>query len=178
MSVGDVDDLMSLASDANAVSGGALTPLLQQAQFLGIAGQIGGKGTIPASSSRLSEDLSWTNFHLPMFFGNNTDSPVTVASRRNSRRQDKETEGLSEENKCKKVQDSASDLRGTMSALVIALGSAFSSRVFGHVKINLDQPDDELIAAGRQTWLQLLGFSSLASEVCVCVCVWVCVCTW
>lgn len=50
---------------AAGAAGGALTPLIMQAQFLGIAGQIGGKNTLPTSATGLSGGLSWTNFHLP-----------------------------------------------------------------------------------------------------------------
>jgi len=38
-------------------AGGALTPLIAQAQFMGIAGQIGGKGALPASASGLSSGI-------------------------------------------------------------------------------------------------------------------------
>jgi hypothetical protein len=84
----DLKDARSLAQGIDlqevGVTGGALVPLIQQAGYLGIIGQIGGRGSVPAVTSRLSEGLSWTNFHLPRLFSSYpTDSAPAVRLQHN-----------------------------------------------------------------------------------------------
>jgi len=147
---------------------GALTPLLLQAQFLGISGQIGGKGGLPSSASRLSEGLSWTNFHVN-FFGENSDSANVVAARRNSvaaeinrRRQGGEAGNATDVNKCKKLETSATNLRSTIVSFAVGLGTSTVTRAGTYVKGYLDQPEADIIAAGRLSFLQFFGFTSIA----------------
>ena len=147
---------------------GALTPLLLQAQFLGISGQIGGKGGLPSSASRLSEGLSWTNFHVN-FFGENSDSANVVAARRNSvaaeinrRRQGGEAGNATDVNKCKKVETSATNLRSTLVSFAVGLGTSTVTRAGTYVKGYLDQPEADIITAGRLSFLQFFGFTSIA----------------
>jgi hypothetical protein len=157
------------------VTGGALVPLIQQAGYLGIIGQIGGRGNVPAVTSRLSEGLSWTNFHLPWLFSSyTTDSAPAVQQRRNlvaSRRRHMRRMGIrlaeasiSEANKCAKVEKSASELRSTVSSVAIAVGAAFATRTRDHVQGILALPYDELIPKGRMTLMQFFGFTPLAVQ--------------
>ena len=139
-----------------------------QAQFLGISGQIGGKGGLPSSASRFSEGLSWTNFHVN-FFGENSDSANVVAARRNSvaaetnrRRQAGKEGNTAEVNKCKQVETSATNLRTTIVSFAIGLGTSTVTRAGAYVKGYLDQPEADIIKAGRLSFLQFFGFSSVA----------------
>jgi hypothetical protein len=171
-----VKDVKSLAQGIDleevGVTGGALVPLIQQAGYLGIIGQIGGRGSVPAVTLRLSEGLAWTNFHLPWLFSSyTTDSAPAVQKRRNlvaSRRRDMRRMGfrlaganISEANKCAKVEKSASELRGTVSSVAIAVGAAFATRTRDHVQGILELPYDDLIAQGKMTWMQFFGFTAL-----------------
>jgi hypothetical protein len=155
------------------VTGGALVPLIQQAGYLGIIGQISGRGSVPLVTLRLSEGLAWTNFHLRALFSSyTTDSAPAVKEQRNlvaSRRRHMRRMGLrlaganvSEANKCIKVEKSVSELKGTVSGLAIAFGGAFFLRTIAHVNGILDLPDDDLITQGRMTPMQFLGFTALA----------------
>ena len=175
MSVASLEDIQSLAEgiDMEKVgeAGGALTPLIQQAQYLGIIGQTGGKGNVPAVVTRLSEGLSWTNFHLSALFANTTDSAPAVQARRNmmaSGRRDMRRMGfrlqsgnITEADKCAKVEKSATELRSTMSTVAIAIASAFGTRIATHVRGILDLPDEDLVTQGRLTFAQFFGFTAV-----------------
>ena len=168
-------DVQSLAQGIDpevvGVTGGALVPLLQQAGNLGIIGQIGGQGSVPAVASRMSEGIAWVNFHLAALTSNTTDSAPAVQKRRNlvaSRRRHMrrmgfrlEAANISEANKCAKVETSAKNLRSTLSSAAIAIGSAFTLRTRDHVKGILDLNDDDLIAQGRLTFMQFFGLTAL-----------------
>jgi len=168
-------DLQSLAQGVDpevvGVTGGALVPLLQQAGYLGIIGQIGGQGRVPAVVSRMSEGLAWVNFHLASLFANTTDSAPAVQKRRNlvaSRRRHMRRMGfrlaganITEANKCAKVEKSATDLRSTVSSVAIAIGAAFATRTRDHVQGILELPDDDLITQGRMTFMQFFGLTAL-----------------
>jgi len=86
---------------AAGAAGGALTPLIMQAQFLGIAGQIGGKNALPTSASGLSGGLSWTNFHLPFKLYGKPDKPD---SRRKLLAHRRQAAGATAVDKCAIIQ--------------------------------------------------------------------------
>ena len=88
-------------SAAAGAAGGALTPLIMQAQFLGIAGQIGGKNALPTSASGLSGGLSWTNFHLPFKLYGKPDKPD---SRRKLLAHRRQAAGATAVDKCAIIQ--------------------------------------------------------------------------
>ena len=158
------------ASGAAGAAGGALTPLIAQAQFLGIAGQIGGKGALPASASSLSSGLGWTNFNLPFkFFGSaDTSGPGSqrrkvLAGRRLGRR---DSHGLPGIDKCKLIEQSETELGQKLLSVVIAIASAFQTRIFTRAQEIFNSDDDKLRTFGGVTIGQFLGFtwSPLATE--------------
>jgi len=151
---------------AAGAAGGALTPLIMQAQFLGIAGQIGGKNTLPTSATGLSGGLSWTNFHLPFqLYG----KPKKPGSRRKLLAHRRQATNATAVDKCAIIQQSESELGGTVIALVMGIGSAVGTRLFTRYQEIFNQDDDHLAKMGGMTISQFLGFSwtPLATEATV-----------
>lgn len=195
------------AGGAAGAAGGALTPLIAQAQFLGIVGQIGGKGALPASSSGLSDGiqthirahvnvarahthghatdswssgLGWTNFNLPFGFYESNDPRTkkrrqggggqVLAGRRISQKTGRRQNANTAPDKCKVIATSKTELGAKGTSSLIAVGSAFGTRVTARVTGIFNNDMDKLSQVGGQGVvggiLQLLGFtwSPLADE--------------
>jgi len=86
----------------------------------------------------------------------------SVAAEINRRRQGGEAGNAADVNKCKKVETSATNLRSTIVSFAVGLGTSTVTRAGTYVKGYLDQPEVDIIAAGRLSFLQFFGFTSIA----------------
>mmetsp|Transcript_18539 Transcript_18539/g.37767 ORF Transcript_18539/g.37767 Transcript_18539/m.37767 type:complete len:518 (-) Transcript_18539:224-1777(-) len=90
--------------------------MIHQAQFLAIAGRIGGPSGQPESSQALSEGMGWANYHLFELHGSSEDG---------GRRRELETEL---EYSCRLARESPRELGSTVIMAVAATAGSFFGR--------------------------------------------------
>jgi len=132
-----------------------------QAQFLGIAGQIGGKGALPTAASGLSDGLSWTNFHIFTLFpkgtGKNNETEGENGSECGNRTSDREMSTL--ELNCEIIQTSVSELGGTLLSVLTGVGAAVVTRIPLRLQAILSNDMSSIRSHGELTAFQLLGLT-------------------